>query len=617
MALSALKTQRRIRSVAPAPVGDPTVALIRSARRWDITPNEALLHAPTIAPSDIAARFAHDLGTAPLGKPSLAPDATLAAPLPFSRAQALGVCPWQRIGGQVVILAADPSRVETALPALQAAFGAVRVAMVESRSLDAAQAALYRTAHKHNAESATAAEFSCRSLRLSALLPLAASFFFAAAVLAPIPLFALLSALAVLSLLPLSFLKLRALLLLIRPQEPAAHGAEVLPARLPVISLLVPLYSERRIAAHLIHRLQQLDYPRPLTDICLLLEEGDTTTQHALAAANLPRWMRVITVPPGQIQTKPRALNHGLTFARGQIIGIYDAEDAPAPDQLQKIARAFAAAPAQVACLQGVLDFYNSDQNWLSRCFTLEYAVWFRAVLPTLSKIGWVLPLGGTTLFFRRSVLEEIGGWDAHNVTEDADLGLRLARFGYQTALVPTVTYEESNCRPWPWVRQRSRWLKGYAMTYATHMRAPVGLWRSLGTWRFIGVQVLFLGTLLQFTLAPLLWSFWLLALGLPHPLSSLLPDSAVIALAALFILSEVISIALAMVAASRTRHASLLIWAPTLHLYFPLAALAMYKGLWEMIARPFYWDKTSHGHSAARPAATPRHAPQQPRHPV
>lgn len=616
MALSAITFQGRRQTAAPAPSSDATEALLRSARRWDITANQALLHASTLSPSELAARFAHDLGTVPLDNLSQSPDAALSTPLSFSRAQALGICPWQRIGGQVVVLAADPARAQAALPSLNAAFGAVRIAMVEGHQLDLAQSALYRTAQQCHAENATAAHLSCRSLRLATLLPIAASLVIAVAILAPIPLFAILSAIAVISLIPLSILKLRALIALLAPQQPD-HGADVLPARLPVISLLVPLYRERRIAAHLIHRLQQLDYPRPLTDICLLLEEGDTTTQHALAAANLPRWMRVITVPPGQIQTKPRALNHGLTFARGQIIGIYDAEDAPAPDQLQKIARAFAAAPAQVACLQGVLDFYNSGQNWLSRCFTLEYAVWFRAVLPTLSKIGWVLPLGGTTLFFRRSVLEEIGGWDAHNVTEDADLGLRLARFGYRTQLVPTVTYEEANCRPWPWVRQRSRWLKGYAMTYATHMRASVGLWRSLGTWRFIGVQVLFLGTLLQFTLAPLLWSFWLLALGLPHPLSSLLPDSAVIALAAVFILSEIISIALAMVAASRTRHASLPLWAPTLHLYFPLAALAMYKGLWEMIARPFYWDKTSHGHSAARPAATPRHAPQQPRHPV
>ena len=145
-----------------------------------------------------------------------------------------------------------------------------------------------------------------------------------------------------------------------------------------------------------------------------------------------------------------------------------------------------------------MLDFYNTGANWLARCFAVEYATWFRLILPGLARLGLVVPLGGTTLFFRRDALERLGAWDAHNVTEDADLGLRLARHGYRTELIATVTGEEANCRTWPWVRQRSRWLKGYAMTWAAHMRAPVALWRDLGTRRFVGVQVLFLGTLVQ-----------------------------------------------------------------------------------------------------------------------
>jgi cellulose synthase/poly-beta-1,6-N-acetylglucosamine synthase-like glycosyltransferase len=98
-----------------------------------------------------------------------------------------------------------------------------------------------------------------------------------------------------------------------------------------------------------------------------------------------------------------------------------------------------------------------------------------------------VLPLGGTTLFFRRHILEELGGWDAHNVTEDADLGVRLARKGYKTELVSTVTYEEANCKAWPWVKQRSRWLKGFLITYFVHMRRPRRLLSDLGLRRFFG----------------------------------------------------------------------------------------------------------------------------------
>src|SRR5690606_24568649 len=159
------------------------------------------------------------------------------------------------------------------------------------------------------------------------------------------------------------------------------------------------------------------------------------------------------------------------------------------------------------------------------------------------------------TLFFRRDILERLGGWDAHNVTEDADLGLRLARHGYRTDLLSTVTMEEANCRIWPWIKQRSRWLKGYAMTYAVHMRNPVLLWQQLGAWRFAGVQLLYLGTLVQFLLAPILWSFWGMLLGLGHPLAEALPRSAMVGLAVLFLTSELISLTINLIALKGQRH--------------------------------------------------------------
>ena len=161
-----------------------------------------------------------------------------------------------------------------------------------------------------------------------------------------------------------------------------------------------------------------------------------------------------------------------------------------------------------------------------------------------MSRLGLAVPLGGTTLFFRRAVLEELGGWDAHNVTEDADLGIRLARHGYRTELLDTVTGEEANCRVIPWIKQRSRWIKGYMMTYAVHMRGPRLLLRQLGLRQFLGFQVMFLGTILQFLLAPLMWSFWSIPLGLGHPLSGVLshrPNASIMAM--IFILSEVVNV--------------------------------------------------------------------------
>jgi cellulose synthase/poly-beta-1,6-N-acetylglucosamine synthase-like glycosyltransferase len=243
-----------------------------------------------------------------------------------------------------------------------------------------------------------------------------------------------------------------------------------------------------------------------------------------------------------------------------------------------------------------VLDFYNTEKNWFSRCFTIEYASWFRLILPGVARLGLVVPLGGTTLFFRRDALEELGAWDAHNVTEDADLGVRLARHGYRTELIGTVTREEANCRLWPWVKQRSRWLKGYAMTWTVHMRDPQRLWRDLGPWRFAGVQILLLGTVSQFLLVPLMWSFWLIVLGLPHVMSDVMTPPVMLGVGALFLTAELTNIVLGMIGAHLAGKRGLWGWVPTMHVYYPLAALATYKALFEMVVRPFYWDKTSHG---------------------
>lgn len=364
----------------------------------------------------------------------------------------------------------------------------------------------------------------------------------------------------------------------------------------PRISLLVPLFDERDIAGDLVRRLSRLDYPRDRLEVCLILEWGDLRTETALRVANLPGWMRIVHVPRGMLRTKPRAMNYALDFTNGDYVGIYDAEDAPASDQLWKVVDTFARSAPDVACLQGVLDFYNAKQTWLTRCFTIDYAVWFRLVLPGLVRLGLPIPLGGTTVFFRRPALESLGRWDAHNVTEDADLGLRLARRGYRCAFMSSVTEEEATHAIRPWVRQRSRWIKGYAMTWAVHMRDPLRLLGELGLWRFLSVQILFLGTLSQFVLAPLLWSFWLVPFGLPHPMMAVLPWGTVITLAGLFLLAEALTLIIAVLSVATPKRRWLIKWVPLIHLYFPLATIASWKGLFEMVSRPFFWDKTRHG---------------------
>lgn len=533
------------------------------------------------------------------------PDPRLIDLLGPARCLAMGCLPWQRAGSVTLVASAMPDQFAEQRPALEAVLGPVAMIVISESDLHNTLIGSRSNLLTLLAETCVRAEESCRiwnARRFSVLLGLVLAMMAGSALMAPLASFLVLFGIVVAALMLGTVLRVAATVTQLRSLRrstkpiPPPHPPQTTPMRKPVVSMMVPLFGEPDIAPRLVARLGALTYPRELLDIMLVVEEDDHLTRAALARSRLPHWMRVIPVPDSTLRTKPRALNYALKFARGSIIGVYDAEDAPAPDQLHRVAERFAQGGPDLACVQGVLDYYNPATNWLSRCFTIEYAAWFRLILPGFEKLGLAVPLGGTTLFFRRDILDELGGWDAHNVTEDADLGIRLARHGYRTELLHTVTLEEANCRVLPWIRQRSRWLKGYAMTYAVHMRDPLLLWRQLGSWRFFGFQVLFLGTLIQFLLAPILWSFWLMLFGLGHPLAEALPGTALIAIAALFLVAEVVNLAINLSALTARDHRFLRPWTISLHFYFPLAAFAAYKGCWEMIISPFYWDKTAHG---------------------
>jgi glycosyltransferase XagB len=555
------------------------------------------------------------LGLARIDPLQTRPDPLLLDALGAEFCIATGLLPWRRCGDAVVVLSARPGQVGRHLGTLKRAFGKVRMAHATEPAIRTAILSIAGHSLIAEAEARVAVGESCRDIGISAIstgtrlaLGLFAITLILALLLQPATVLALLTIWTVFWMMAGLVVKVLAFRAARNAPPPIAGWPR--PDPLPVISILVPLFHEAEIAAHLLPRLTAIDYPRDALDLCLIVEDDDTTTRAALDALQLPRWAQVIEVPKGTLRTKPRALNFALPFARGSIIGIYDAEDLPHPRQLLDVATQFARLPLDTACLQGRLDYYNADANWLARCFTLEYAAWFRAILPGLDRLGLVVPLGGTTLFLRRTALDAVGGWDAHNVTEDADLGLRLARHGFRTEVIHVVTEEEANARLWPWIRQRSRWLKGYAMTWFVHMRRPRGLLRDLGWRRFAGVQVLFLGTLTQLAFAPLIWSFWLPVLGLPHPLAGSLPSPLLWAIGAGFLLSTIAEILIHAWAASSAGKVGLIRWIPMLAVYYPLATLACWRGIFQILSRPFYWDKTAHGIFAPGGNVTPPPAP-------
>lgn len=579
------------------------IAAARTAHLRDgLAAQDSLLASGAVDETRLLGAMAEAYG-ATVHQGPLSADGGLIDRLGVDRCFALGIAPVGRVGGAVKLATSRPGDVMRNSRSLVQKIGPFRLilapaAMVESALLDARRIRI-----AHHAETCIPRDLSCRRWRGSRLRHLGAILVFLILMIVvfwPRHALALVTLWTILTLIATTVLKIasaHAALSRARDTRLTFRSSRRRRTdRLPVISVLVPLFKEQQIAGRLIRRLSALTYPKDRLDVCLVLETDDHVTRAALTRTKLPHWMRVIEVPRGPVQTKPRALNYALGLCRGDIVGIYDAEDAPAPNQLEVVADGFARAAPDVVCLQGALDYYNPHQNWLARVFTIEYATWFRLVLPGLDRLGLVVPLGGTTLFFRRDALEEIGGWDAWNVTEDADLGVRLARHGWRTALIPTVTAEEANCSPWPWVKQRSRWLKGYALTWATHMRHPVLLWRDLGAWRFFGVQLLFPCTLSQYLMAPLLWSFWMLPLGFDHPLLPIFGWNGMLIAGTLFFVSEVVNIAAALIALRTTGHRGLWPWVFTMHLYFPLGTIAAWRAMVEIVTKPFFWDKTAHG---------------------
>ncbi|MFC7571176.1 glycosyltransferase [Klenkia terrae] len=295
-----------------------------------------------------------------------------------------------------------------------------------------------------------------------------------------------------------------------------AEVAALTDAELPRYTILVPVYKEAGIVGLLMKNLSSLDYPREKLEILLLLEEDDPETLQAALAAAPPDIVRILVVPHSLPKTKPRACNVGLSFARGDLVVIYDAEDRPDPDQLKKSVVAFAKGGTDLVCVQAALNYFNAEENLLTRMFTLEYSSWFDYTLPGLDAMRLPIPLGGTSNHFRADMLRELGGWDPFNVTEDADLGVRASARGGRVAVVNSTTYEEANMALGNWLRQRSRWIKGYMQTFLVHSRHPVRLVRAIGLRQAVGFLLTIGGTPATFLLTPVLWVLFILYLAFP-----------------------------------------------------------------------------------------------------
>lgn len=386
--------------------------------------------------------------------------------------------------------------------------------------------------------------------------------------------------------------------LLWRKAQVGAEPRRLSDAQLPTYSVLAPLLHEAGVVAHLVEALRGIDYPRDKLDVVLIVESVDGETQAALRGTELEAHMRVLVVPDGEPRTKPRALQYALQFTHGDNLVVYDAEDVPEPDQLRRAAAVLAAGAGRLGCVQARLNIYNPDASWLTRQFTIEYTALFDCILPMLERLRLPVPLGGTSNHFPRAVLDAVGGWDPFNVTEDADLGIRLARCGWEVGVLASTTWEEAPATRAVWLGQRTRWLKGWMQTYAVHMRAPRRLLRELGLRRFAGFQVLMGGMILSALVHP--WFYVLLALDLWQGSLLQMPQSALaqtlLAIGLVNLVAGYVSaIALGVLAAARRGRQGLARHAALMPLYWLFISLSAYRALAELIRAPYYWQKTEH----------------------
>jgi cellulose synthase/poly-beta-1,6-N-acetylglucosamine synthase-like glycosyltransferase len=370
------------------------------------------------------------------------------------------------------------------------------------------------------------------------------------------------------------------------------------PEDLPRYSILVALYREAGQVRPLVEALSALQWPADRREVFLVCEADDAATVTAVWQTELPEGFHLVLCPPSLPRTKPKALNYALPLASGRYTVIYDAEDRPHPLQLREAHERFEQAGPQLACLQAPLAIHNGGENWLTAMFSVEYDTLFRGMLPVLEGFGGPLPLGGTSNHFRTDALRSAGEWDPWNVTEDADLGVRLARLGHQCGTLNLPTQEEAPPDAGIWLRQRTRWLKGWMQTILVHSRNPAGMIRQIG-WRRTALFHLVLTSIVVSALAhPLFLAVLCVeALQMASGAPAGLPDRLLFGLAFFNLAAGYTTYAFfarEVVLRNRGRKVGLLLL--TLPAYWLMISAAGWRAAWQFIADPFRWEKTEHG---------------------
>jgi cellulose synthase/poly-beta-1,6-N-acetylglucosamine synthase-like glycosyltransferase len=369
---------------------------------------------------------------------------------------------------------------------------------------------------------------------------------------------------------------------------------------LPFYTILIPAYREASVVVKLVKNIAQIDYPVSRLEVMLLVEQDDEETLEALDHIPSGPPFKVVVVPPAEPRTKPKALNFGLTLARGDLVAVYDVEDTPDILQLRRAAVAMSRFGPEVACIQAKLSYGNAMHNFITKSFTIEYAMWFSFFLPGLASLNAPIPLGGTSNHFRRSALRVLGGWDPYNVTEDCDLGIRMFREGFAVKVLDSTTLEEANSDFVNWVKQRSRWYKGYLQTFLIHLRSPSQVTKEM-SWKGVAHLSAFVGgTPMLAVMNPFFWAMtivWFVA----HPvfLLEIFPAPVYYVGLALWSFGNFLLWYLTVLTARHTMSSGLVLTAMLVPIYWIMMSMAATKAAWQLVVTPSFWEKTAHGLTA------------------
>lgn len=379
-----------------------------------------------------------------------------------------------------------------------------------------------------------------------------------------------------------------------------AEMAAVPENKWPTYTIFCPLYKEPEVIPQFVTAISKLSYPQDKLQVMLLLEADDTETINKAKMMNLPKNFEIRVVPDALPKTKPKACNYGLLHATGEFVVIYDAEDVPDPYQLKKAVLAFNKAHDNVICIQAKLNFYNPHQNILTRVFTAEYSLWFDLVLTGMQSISAPIPLGGTSNHFRTRDLIALDGWDSFNVTEDCDLGMRLVKNGYRTAILDSTTLEEANSDLVNWFWQRSRWIKGYMQSYLVHMRDPQAFVNSWMQPHAITFQLIVGGKILSMLVNPMMWTITVCYFVFRPYIGGLIDSffPPIIFYMAIFslVFGNFLYLYYYMIGCAKRNHEDLIKYAFFVPLYWLAMSLAAYMAFYKLITAPHHWSKTKHG---------------------